>query len=80
MTNDERPDALRVCHLKLTRDDRLGWTVRLDEVTPSCRAALKEVSETLGPHSRRYLAKRLTTTNPDADHLLKQLGLRREDT
>lgn len=79
MTDDERPKVLRVCDLQLKLDDKLGWTLNMDAVTSSCRVALKEVSASLGPHSRRYLAKRLTTTNPDVEQLLKKLGLRRDD-
>ena len=77
MTDDQGP--WKTCQVRLARDEKLGWRFTLDAIDEHCQAELRRISETLGPHGKRYLAKRLTTTNPDAAKLLKQLGLRRED-
>jgi hypothetical protein len=49
----------RVCRLRLTRDARLGWTLRVDPDDAACQAVLHEIHGALGPHGRRYLAKRI---------------------
>jgi len=69
----------RVCSMKLEADPVLGWTLRLTAIDPSCKAALRDAIQRLGPHGRRYLAKRLIAANPDTEKTLKELGLPKQE-
>ena len=77
MTDGQGP--WKTCRVHLARDEKLGYRFTLDAIDDHCQAELRQISKTLGPHGRRHLAKRMTTSNPDTANLLKQLGLRRED-
>ena len=52
-----------------------GWKLELETLTPECEVAFKEVSENLGSHGRKYLGKRLETTNPEVKKFFKKMDL-----
>jgi hypothetical protein len=74
MTDDLGP--WKACRVRLVQDAKLGRTFTLDKIDPQCKDDLQTISEKLGPHSKRYRAKRLKTSNPEVDHILEELGLR----
>jgi hypothetical protein len=67
----------RVCPLILENDTVLGWTLRIGTLDQDCRTALQEVAGKLGPHGRRYLAKRLRPETQQTAETLSALGLTR---
>ena len=49
--------------------------LKMDSMNPECRQSLKEVSDSLGKHGKRYLAKRIKTENSEVKKALKELEL-----
>jgi hypothetical protein len=42
-----------------------AWNIELNDNSPECREALKEIYSNLGPESSKFLTKRLTVTDPE---------------
>jgi len=72
----ENHEKRKGCRVRLVKDTKLGWMFTLDPIDQHCKDELQRISEKLGPHSKRYLAKRLKTPNPEEKQTLKELGLR----
>jgi hypothetical protein len=72
MSEVGKPEA---CNVRLREDPVEGWKMVIDQLSPACEASLKQISQNLGPHSRRYIAKRIETSNPEVKRTLEEMGL-----
>ena len=75
MSEIEKVNQFKGCVLKWREDPKTGWKLVIDELTPTCKESLVKTSNQLGPHSKKYLAKRLETSNPKVKKALEEMGL-----
>jgi hypothetical protein len=64
----------KVCNVKIKQDPVEGWKLVIDELGPACEESLKRIVRDLGPYSRKYLAKRIETSNPEVKKILEGRG------
>ena len=51
------------CPVTFVEDSNLGWKLQLETMDTSCRSSLEKASQNLGPHGKKYLKKRIVTSN-----------------
>jgi len=75
MPEKEKMSQLKGCFGELREDSETGWKMLLGEITPTCKRSIVKMTKILGPHSRKYLARRLETSNPKDKKALEEMGL-----
>jgi hypothetical protein len=75
MSEDPKNNQGTKCRVRLKEDPERGWKVVVDD--PSCEDALKQASQNLGPHAKKYFSDRIETNNPAVEDILKKIGLRK---
>ena len=76
MSKEELAKSIKgVCKLEWREDPQTGWKLVIGELSPACKQSLEKTSRSLGPHSKKYLAKRIETDNPEVKKALKEMGL-----
>jgi len=63
------------CNMSFCPDPEKGWILRIDSVGDECGEALTKATSKLGPHARRFLARRIETNNPEVEKFLDSIGL-----
>lgn len=77
MSEDAKNSQGTKCKVRLKEDSEKGWKVVVDD--PSCEDSLRQASQNLGPHARKYLSDRIETNNPAVEDFLKKIGLRKTE-
>ena len=49
--------------------------MEINDSSQECLASLEGIGKKLGPHGRKYLAKRIETSNPEVKKTLENSGL-----
>jgi len=50
---------------KVKKGETSGWKLEINDSSKECLSSLEGISKKLGPHGRKYLAKRVETSNPE---------------
>ena len=58
----------------LKKGDRLVWKLEINDASREGLMCLKDIFSKMGPHGRKYLKKRIETSNPEIKKILKDLG------
>jgi len=61
------------CKVTLKRGKDRAWSLEVNDPSPECLASLKNISGKLGPKGKKYLAKRIETSNPEVAKALQAL-------
>ena len=63
------------CKVTLKRGKDRAWSLEVNDASPECLASLKNISGKMGRQSKKYLAKRIETRNPEVAKVLQDLDL-----
>ena len=61
------------CKVTLKRGKDRAWSLEVNDASPECLASLKIISGKLGRQGKKYLAKRIETSNPEVAKVLEDL-------
>ncbi len=61
------------CKVTLKRGKDRAWSLEVNDSSPECLASLKKISGKLGRQGKKYLAKRIETSNPEVAKVLEDL-------
>ena len=61
------------CKVTLKRGKDRAWNLEVNDASPECLASLKMISGKLGLKGKKYLAKRIETSNPEVAKVLQAL-------
>ncbi len=67
-------DQIKGCKMTMREDSETFWKLVIDELTSDGKELLMKLSKRLGPHSKKYLAKRIEATTPEGKKFLKEIG------
>jgi len=53
-------------------DDR-AWKIKIKNLSPPCERALRNICQNLGPQGRKFLVKRIETSNPEVQRAIAEI-------
>ena len=68
-------DEISRCKVTLKRGKQRAWSLQINDASPKCLDSLKKISENLGKNSKKYLSRRIETSDSVVAKVLKDLNL-----
>jgi hypothetical protein len=72
MSEEDVAKLSKVCRVNLKPGEERAWNIELNDNSPECREALKEIYSNLGPDSSKFLTNRLTVTDPELKKIVDE--------
>jgi hypothetical protein len=72
MSEDEVAKLSKFCRVNLKPGEERAWNIEVNDNSPECREALKEIYSNLGPDSSKFLSKRLTVSDPELKKIVDE--------